>query len=76
LPVVLSQYPGNIHAHLAAVMPYCMSMEVIDPVPTEGVFTTDVHIEDGWAIAGDQPGNGLVIDHEALDRNQWHGEAA
>ena len=32
LPVTLAESPGNIHAHLAGVMPYFMSMEVVDPV--------------------------------------------
>ena len=31
LPVTLAESPGNIHAHLASVMPYFMSMEVVDP---------------------------------------------
>lgn len=66
LPIVLTQSPGNLHAHLGAVMPYCMSMEVVEPVPAKGTLTTDVWIEDGWAIAGDRPGHGLMIDHEAL----------
>jgi L-alanine-DL-glutamate epimerase-like enolase superfamily enzyme len=66
LPVTLSRSPGNMHAHLGAVMPYCMSMEVVDPVPLGGVFTGDVRIESGWAVAGDRPGNGLVIDPQAL----------
>lgn len=66
LPVTLGKTPGNIHAHLAAVMPYFMSMEVADPQPPEGIYTTDVRIEDGWAIAGDRPGNGLQVDRNAL----------
>jgi L-alanine-DL-glutamate epimerase-like enolase superfamily enzyme len=66
LPVTLSASPGNIHAHLAAVMPYFMTMEVTDPLPPEGVFTTDVRIEDGCAVAGDRPGNGLMVERQAL----------
>jgi hypothetical protein len=31
LPVMLVAAPGNMHAHLAAVMPYFMSVEVVDP---------------------------------------------
>jgi L-alanine-DL-glutamate epimerase-like enolase superfamily enzyme len=60
LPVALCASPGNLDAHLAAVLPYCMSMEILDPVPVEGTFTTDVRIEEGWAVAGDRPGNGLA----------------
>ena len=66
LPVTLAESPGNIHAHLAGVMPYFMSMEVVDPFARWPVFATDVRIEAGWAIAGDAPGNGLSVDREAL----------
>jgi L-alanine-DL-glutamate epimerase-like enolase superfamily enzyme len=68
LPVTLADAPGNIHAHLASVMPYFMSMEVIDPAERWPLFTSDVRIEAGWAIAGDVPGNGLTVDRAALDR--------
>ena len=68
LPVTLAESPGNIHAHLSSVMPYFMSMEVVDPVAQWPVFATDVRIEAGWAIAGDAPGNGLTLDREALRR--------
>ena len=61
LPVTLSAAPGNIHAHLAGVMPYFMSAEIIDPEPATRLFTSDVRIVDGWAVAGDLPGNGLVL---------------
>ena len=66
LPVLLTATPGNIHVHLAGAMPYFMSMEVMHPQPGDGVFTTDVGVEDGWSVAGDTPGNGLAIDHAAL----------
>lgn len=66
LPVTLAEAPGNIQAHLASVMPYFMSMEVVDPAARWPVFTSDVRIEAGWAIAGDAPGNGLAVDREAL----------
>jgi L-alanine-DL-glutamate epimerase-like enolase superfamily enzyme len=61
LPVTLSAAPGNIHAHLAGVMPHFMSVEIVDPVQATRLFTSDVRIVDGWAIAGDAPGNGLVL---------------
>ena len=48
-------------------MPYFMSMEVVDPAARWPVFTTDVRIEAGWAIAGDAPGNGLTVDRGALE---------
>ena len=58
---MLADSPGNIHAHLACAMPYCMSMEVSTRWRA-AVFASDVRIEAGWAIAGDAPGNGLTID--------------
>jgi L-alanine-DL-glutamate epimerase-like enolase superfamily enzyme len=73
LPVTLAEAPGNIHAHLASVMPYFMSMEVVDPAAGWPVFTSDVRIEAGWAIAGDAPGNGLTVDREALNRAATRG---
>lgn len=66
MPVTLGGSPGLIHAHLATVMPNFMTMEVVDPVVLDGVFTADVCIEDGWAILGDKPGLGIEIDREAL----------
>jgi L-alanine-DL-glutamate epimerase-like enolase superfamily enzyme len=68
LPVTLGGSPGNVHAHLGTVMPNLMCMEVIDPEPPDGVFKTDVKIEDGWAIPGDKPGLGIELDREALER--------
>ena len=61
LPVTLSAAPGNVHAHLAGVMPYFMSIEIVDPEPVTRLFTSGVRIVDGWAVAGDAPGNGLVL---------------
>lgn len=66
LPVTLAAAPGNIHAHLAPVMPYFMNLEVIDPVAPESFLTSAVRIEGGVAVAGESPGNGLVIDNGAL----------
>lgn len=65
LPVTLSAAPGNIQAHLAGAMPYFMSVEIVDPVPPARAYSTDVRIEQGWAIAGDAPGNGLKLDRKA-----------
>jgi L-alanine-DL-glutamate epimerase-like enolase superfamily enzyme len=61
LPVSLAVSPGNFHAHLGAVLPNIMSLEVVDPACQRGWFTTDVRIEDGWAIAGDKAGHGLAL---------------
>ena len=68
LPITLGGSPGLIHAHLATVMPNFMTMEVVDPLVLDGVFTSDIKIEDGWAILGDRPGLGLEIDREVLAR--------
>lgn len=65
LPVILQDSPGNIGVHLAGVLPYCMSLEVVDPAATNGTLTSDVRIESGWASAGDAPGNGLTLDRTA-----------
>jgi L-alanine-DL-glutamate epimerase-like enolase superfamily enzyme len=61
LPVTLAAVPGNIQAHLAGVLPYFMSTEIVDPVPVTPLYTSDVRIEKGRAIAGDAPGNGLAV---------------
>ncbi|HZF26743.1 MAG TPA: enolase C-terminal domain-like protein [Steroidobacteraceae bacterium] len=61
LPVTLTAAPGNIHAHLAGVMPSFMSLEVLDPASASRLWASEVRIEDGWAIAGDAPGNGLSV---------------
>jgi L-alanine-DL-glutamate epimerase-like enolase superfamily enzyme len=60
LPVTLAASPGNVAAHLGGVLPYLMSIEVIDPLAT-GDLATDVRIEGGWAVAGDAAGHGLTV---------------
>ena len=60
LPVTLCALPGNVHVHAAGVMPTLMSVEILEPAPGNAAFTTDVRIEQGWAMAGDLPGNGIV----------------
>jgi len=61
LPVALRAAPGNLHAHLAGVIPGFMSMEVLDPSPVTAYGKSDVRIEGGWGVAGDVPGHGLVF---------------
>jgi L-alanine-DL-glutamate epimerase-like enolase superfamily enzyme len=61
LPVTLTASPGNIQAHLAGVLPYFMSVEIVDPLPPAELCASDVRIEQGLAIAGDAPGNGLAL---------------
>jgi len=66
LPVTLTASPGNLAAHVAAVMPNFMSIEVVHAGSTTGAITSDVRIEGGRALVGDEPGIGLTIDSGAL----------
>ena len=66
LPVTLCASPGNMAAHVAAVIPNFMSLEVADARSANGIISSDVRIEDGRAIAGDMPGNGLTVDPGAV----------
>ena len=59
LPVVVSAAPGNIHAHVGAAIPYCMSVEVSNPESTMAELTSGIRIEHGWVLAADRPGHGL-----------------
>ena len=56
LPIALTRSPGNLHAHLAAALPYCATMELDDRA-----IESDIRIENGWAIGGDRPGHGCVF---------------
>lgn len=67
LPVCMMNCPGHYMAHLAAALPNHMMMEVVN-AGREGVFTSDVRIEDGWIVLGDSPGLGITYDEEALER--------
>lgn len=64
LPVTLTAAPGNIHVHLAAVMPSLASVEVVAPEPVDGPVTGDVRFESGWGIAGDAPGTGVTFNRK------------
>jgi L-alanine-DL-glutamate epimerase-like enolase superfamily enzyme len=66
LPVTLCASPGNVAAHVAAVLPNFMSLEVVDARSSNGIISSDVRIERGRAIAGDALGNGLAVDPGAL----------
>ena len=66
LPVAMMNCPGNIMAHLAAVLPNHFMMEVIDN-GRELCFNTDQNIEEGFIVMGDSPGLGLNIDFKTLD---------
>ena len=64
LPVTLTAAPGNIHVHLAAVMPSFMSMEVTPPESGDGPVNSEVRFESGWGIAGDAPGTGMTFNRK------------
>lgn len=66
LPVTMGGSSGYINAHVASSLPNFMIMEVGEPTPEDGVYTTDITFEDGYAILGDKPGTGVEIDQEAL----------
>jgi L-alanine-DL-glutamate epimerase-like enolase superfamily enzyme len=58
LPIALTRSPGNIHAHIGAVLPYVASMEYDDDTSVG----SDIRLENGWTIAGDRLGHGLMFD--------------
>ncbi len=66
LPVSVMNCPGNYMAHLAAVIPNHIWMEVVD-AGRDVVFTHDSTVEDGAIILGDSPGNGIQFDAEKLE---------
>jgi len=75
LPVTLAAAPGNVHVHLAAVMPNCMSVEVVDAGVGFGALSSGVRFESGWGTAGDAAGNGLKVNPEFLaDQNLESGD--
>jgi len=69
LPVTLTAAPGNVHVHLAAVLPNCMSVEVEDAGSGSEVYLSGVRFESGWGTAGDAIGNGLSLNREFLSRH-------
>ena len=69
LPVSVMNCPGNFMAHLAAVLPNHIWMEVVD-AGREVVFQHDSRVEDGYIILGDRPGNGIQFDMDALEKHR------
>jgi L-alanine-DL-glutamate epimerase-like enolase superfamily enzyme len=69
LPVALSPHPGDLPVQLFSALPSVMSVAIHNDRldPSAGVVVgSSVTFEDGRAVAGDAPGNGLVIDRDAL----------
>jgi L-alanine-DL-glutamate epimerase-like enolase superfamily enzyme len=59
IPVTLTRSPGNLHAYVGAALPYCANIEFAD---NDSFVSGDVRIEDGWAVGGDRPGHGLIVE--------------
>jgi L-alanine-DL-glutamate epimerase-like enolase superfamily enzyme len=68
LPVALTAAPGHLNAHLAAALPLCMSLEIDDAFAHGDAVASDVCVEQGWVVAGDRPGLGVVLDPGAAAR--------
>lgn len=65
LPVSMMNCPANLMAHVAAVLPNHVMMEVVD-FGNDIAMIADQHIEDGWIVLGDSPGLGIEYDMEKL----------
>ena len=65
-PVTMMNCPGSFMAHLAAVLPNHITMEVLNN-GRDAVFTHTHEIEDGWIMLNDEPGLGFTFDQEKLD---------
>jgi L-alanine-DL-glutamate epimerase-like enolase superfamily enzyme len=75
LPVALSPHPGDLSVQLFPALPTAMSVAISsdhDP-HTRRVVGSSVTFEGGRAVAGDGPGNGLIIDREALQSSRLSG---
>jgi len=66
VPVTVMNCPANYMAHLAAVLPNHIMMEVLDN-GRDAVFTHRHEIEDGWIVLNDEPGLGFTFDQGKLD---------
>ena len=69
LPVALVNCPGRYSAHVAAVLPNHLMMEVID-AGRDAVFRSDHHLEGGCIVLGDAPGLGITFDEERLTQRE------
>jgi L-alanine-DL-glutamate epimerase-like enolase superfamily enzyme len=72
-PVAMMNCTGRFMAHVAAVLPHHLMMEVVDS-GRNAVLTMDSRIEDGHLVLGDEPGMGLAFDTELLHRHASTGE--
>ena len=65
LPVALVNCPGRYAAHLAAVVPNHLMMEVLD-AGRDVVFDSDHRLEGGQIVLADAPGLGITFDEARL----------
>jgi len=65
LQVALVNCPGRYAAHVAAVLPNHLMMEVID-AGRDAVFRSDHRLEGGWIVLGEAPGLGITFDESRL----------
>jgi L-alanine-DL-glutamate epimerase-like enolase superfamily enzyme len=65
LQVALVNCPGRYAAHVAAVMPNHLMMEVID-AGRDAVFRSDHRLEDGRIVLGEAPGLGITFNEDRL----------
>ena len=65
MPFALVNCPGRYAAHVAAVMPNHLTMEVLD-IGRDAVFTMGHTIEDGHIKLGETPGIGITFDETLL----------
>jgi len=65
LPVSMMNCPANLMAHVAAVIPNHVMMEVVD-FGNDIAMIADQSMEDGWIVLGDSPGLGIEYDMEKL----------
>lgn len=66
VPVSMMNCAANFMAHVGAVLPNHIMMEVMDN-GRDACFTHTHEIEDGWIVLSDRPGLGFEFDQEKLD---------
>ena len=72
LPVAMMNSPANFMAHVAAVLPNHMMMEVVD-AGLDAAMRHENHVKDGRIVLTDRPGLGIEFDAvelEVLSRHQ------
>ena len=65
LPVAMVNGSGSLIAHVAAVLPNHLMMEVID-AGRDAVYTSSHTLEDGAIVLGEAPGLGITFDEQRL----------